>query len=94
MNLGEWFSSNLKMKKWLVFILVGLFFIAYGMNKIIFRNNIEIIEIVKYGGVFVFGVVCVVFSYIMSQKQLIQTIAEATIKSNKNINIKFRKEKK
>ena len=88
MNLGEWFSSNLKMKKWLVFILVGLFFIAYGMNKIIFRNNIEIIEIVKYGGVFVFGVVCVVFSYIMSQKQLIQTIAEATIKSNKNINIK------
>ena len=88
MNFKEWFSSNLKLKRWLFFILVGVFFISYGINKIIQNENIEIIDIVKYGGLFVLGVVCVVFSYIMSQKQIVQTIAEATIKSNKNINIK------
>lgn len=86
--LKEWFSSNLKMKRWLFFILVGVFFIAYGFNKLIQNDNIAFRDIFKYGALFAFGVVCVVFSYIMSQKQLIQTIAEATIKSNKNINIK------
>lgn len=88
MNFKEWFSSNLKLKRWLFFILVGVFFIAYGMNKIIQNDNIEIADIFKYGGLIVVGAVCVVFSYIMSQKQIVQTIAEATIKSNKNINIK------
>ena len=88
MNLKEWFSSNLKMKRWLFFILVGVFFIAYGMNKMIQNDNLELMNIFKYGGLIVVGAVCVVFSYIMSQKQLVQTIAEATIKSNKNINIK------
>ena len=88
MNFKEWFGSGLKLKRWLFFILVGVFFIAYGMNKIIQNQNIEIIDIVKYGGLIVIGAVCVVFSYTMSQKQLIQTIADATVKSNKNINIK------
>ncbi len=88
MNFIEWFKSNLKLKRWLFFILVGVFFIAYGINKIIINDNIEISQIIKYGLLFVFGVVCVVFSYIFSQQELVKTIAEATIKSNKNINIK------
>ena len=88
MNLKEWFSSNLKMKRWLLFILVGVFLIAYGMNKLIQNETIEIKDIVIYGAFFVVGVVCVVFSYIMSQTQLLKIVADAATKSNKNLNIK------
>jgi uncharacterized cofD-like protein len=88
MNLREWFSSNLKLKRWLIFILIGVFLIAYGINKLIQNDSIEIQEIIWYGFIMAMGVVCVVFSYIMSQTQLLKTVAEATTKSNKNINIK------
>ena len=84
----EWFKSNLKMKRWLFLIIVAVFFIGYAFNKLLIKDTIEISDILKYGGLFVFSTVVIVFSYIMSQKQLIQTIAEATIKTNKNINIK------
>ena len=84
----EWFRANLKMKRWLLFILAGVIFIAYSFNKLTGQNNIELKQIIIYGGLFIFGVVCIVFSYIKSQQQLIQTIAEATVKTNKNINIK------
>jgi uncharacterized cofD-like protein len=88
MNFLEWFRANLKLKRWLVFILIGVFLIAYGINKLIQNDSIEIKEILWYGGIMVVGVVSVVFSYIMSQTQLLKTVAEATTKSNKNLNIK------
>jgi len=85
----EWFRSNLKMKRWLLLIIAGVIFIAYSFNRIIVQQeHITISQIISYGFLFVLGVVIVVYSYIMSQKQLIQTIAEATVKTNKNINIK------
>ncbi len=84
----EWFKSKLKMKRWLALILIGVFFVGYGFNKILINENIEIGIIIKYGLLFVFGAIVIVFSYIMSQRQLIKTIAEEAIKSNKNINIK------
>ncbi len=88
MNFLEWFSSNLKMKRWLFFILAGVILIAYGMNKIIQNVDIHIGDILKYGAIFVVGVICVVFSFIISQQELIKTIAEAATKSNKNIDVK------
>ena len=84
----EWFRANLKMKRWLFFIIAGVIFVAYCFNRLIEKDNPDILQIVSYGTLFVLGVVLIVFSYIMSQKQLIQTIAEATVKQNKNINIK------
>lgn len=90
MGLKEWFSSKLKMKRWLIFILAGVFLISYSLAKI-FSNQItmEISNAIQYGIIFVVGCVCVVFSYIMSQRQLLMAIAEATTKSNgKSVNIK------
>lgn len=89
MSLKEWFNSKLKMKRWLIFILIGVFFISYSLAKIFSMEIMEVSSAIKYGIVFVVGCVCVVFSYIMSQRQLLMAIAEATTKSNgKTINIK------
>ena len=89
MGLKEWFNSKLKMKRWLLFILVGVFFISYSLAKIFSAETLEIEGAIQYGLIFAVGCVCVVFSYIMSQRQLLMAIAEATTKSNgKNINIK------
>jgi len=90
MGLKEWFSSKLKMKKWLFFILVGVFFISYSLAKIFAgQTTLEVTNAIQYGIVFVVGCVCVVFSFIMSQRQLLMAVAEATTKSNgKSVNIK------
>ncbi len=88
MNILEWFGSNLKVKRWLFFILAGVIMLSWGFSKILLKDEVEVLYLIKYGGLIVAGVAIIVWAYIMSQKALIQTIAEATIKSNKNINIK------
>ena len=89
MGLKEWFNSKLKMKKWLLFILIGVFLISYSLAKIFSMQTMEIKNAIQFGLIFVIGCVCVVFSYIMSQKQLLMAVAEATTKSNgKSINIR------
>ncbi len=89
MGLKEWFNSKLKMKKWLLFILIGVFLISYSLAKIFSMQTMEIKNAIQFGLIFVIGCVCVVFSYIMSQKQLLMAVAEATTKSNgRSINIK------
>ena len=89
MSLKEWFNSKLKMKRWLLLILVGVFFVSYSLAKIFSMQTMELNNAIKYGIVFVVGCVCVCISYIMSQRQLLMAIAESATKSNgKNINIK------
>jgi len=88
MNIVEWFSSNLKMKRWLFFILAGVIMLSWGFSKLLQNDSVEVPYVIKYGALTVFGIAIIVWAYIMSQKALVQTIAEATIKSNKNINIK------
>lgn len=88
MNFKEWFGSNLKIKRWLFFILVGVIFLSFGFSKLLLKEEVDIGYLIKYGLLIVIGIAVIVWAYIMSQKALIQTIAEATIKSNKNINIK------
>ena len=88
MNIKEWFSSNLKMKRWLFFILAGVIMLSWGFSKLLQNDQVDVGYIIKYGALSVFGIAVIVWAYIMSQKALVQTIAEATIKSNKNINIK------
>jgi uncharacterized cofD-like protein len=88
MNFLEWFKSGLKLKRWLVLTIIGIIGIAMGYSNISKNVNIEVSDVIFNGVIFVLGVVLVVFAYIMSQKQLVQTIAESAVKSNKNINIK------
>ena len=89
MGLKEWFNSKLKLKRWLLFTLVGVFFISYSLAKIFSMETMEIKNAIQFGIIFVVGCVCVVFSYIMSQRQLLMAIAEATTKSNgRSVNIK------
>ncbi len=89
MNIKEWFNSKLKMKRWLVLILIGVWLVAYSLAKIFSPETLEIMEAIRYGILFVGGSGCVVFAYIMSQRQLLMTVAEAATKVNgKGVNIK------
>ncbi len=88
MNFIEWFKSNLKMKRWLFFILAGVILISYGINMLIQKETIEFWDIFVNGAIIVVGVVSVVLCFIQSQHELIKIIAGDTTKTNKNINVK------
>ena len=89
MSLKEWFNSKLKMKRWLILILLGVILISFSLAKIFSEQIMEVQNAVRYGLIFVAGCVLVCISYIMSQRQLLMAIAESATKSNgKNINLK------
>lgn len=89
MSLKEWFNSKLKMKRWLILILLGVILISFSLAKIFSDQIMEVQNAVRYGLIFVAGCVLVCISYIMSQRQLLMAIAESATKSNgKNINLK------
>lgn len=89
MGLKEWFSSKLKLKKWMLLTIVGTAILAYSLAKIFATEILEVSNAIKYGLLFVLGCACVAFSFVMSQRQLLMVVAEASTKSNgRNINLK------
>lgn len=89
MSIWEWFNAKLKMKRWLILILAGVLVISYSLAKIFSAEILEVGLAIRYGLLFVLGAVCVCAAYILSQRQLLISVADAATKSNgKSINLK------
>jgi len=96
MSIKEWLSSNLKMKRWILLMILGVFLISYGLAKIFsytdsgsYGNDLlNIPDIVLYAASFIMGIVCTVIAFIMSRLQVLKAIAEPTIRSTQGVNIK------
>ena len=86
--MKDWFNSRLKLKRWLILQLIGVVLFAYGFHMLISQQTIQTDLVILYGSAMGAGILLEVVSYLMSKQQLVQTIAEATVKPNKNINIK------
>lgn len=88
-NLLEWFSSGLKLKRWFFLMLVGVILMSVSMAKFTSSDELEILQLVVYGILFVAGFASVIMSYVMSQRRILQAIAEANANPNgRDVNIK------
>ena len=76
-NLLEWFSSGLKLKRWFFLMLIGVVLMSVGIAKFTSSDELEILQLIIYGVLFVFGFASVIMSYVMSQRRILQAIAEA-----------------
>lgn len=88
-NLKEWFGSGLKIKKWLLLILVGTIVIAYGLSNIMVKTELEISDIIRICIAFALGCGLTVAGVIMAERRMLQAIAESNVSANqRNLNIK------
>ncbi len=88
-NLLEWFSSGLKLKRWFFLMLVGVVLMSMSIAKFISSDELEILQLVIYGIFFVVGFASVIMSYVMSQRRILQAIAEANANPNgRDVNLK------
>ena len=79
---GEWFGSGLKMKRWLLLVLIGTGMLSYSIAMLFTNQELEINGTVIYSLMFVFGFVAIITGFMMAQRRLLQAIAEYS--SNQN----------
>lgn len=88
-NLKEWFGSGLKMKRWLVLVLIGTIVTAYGLSNIMVKPELEITDIIRICIAFALGCGLAVAGVIMAERRMLQAIAESNVSANqRNLNIK------
>lgn len=88
-NLFEWFSSGLKLKRWFFLMLVGVLLLSYSIAKFITSDELAIAQLIMYAVFFIVGFSSVIMSFVMSQRRILQAIAEANANPNgRNVNLK------
>jgi uncharacterized cofD-like protein len=88
-SIKEWFSSGLKMKRWLFLVILGTVILSYGVANIIALKTLEMVDIFSIIIFFTFGFTCVVTGFIFAQRRLLQAVAESnTGLNNRNLNVK------
>ncbi|MBQ8298943.1 MAG: YvcK family protein [Clostridia bacterium] len=88
-NINEWFSSGLKLKRWFFLMVIGILFLSFSIAKFMISEELEIFQLVVCIAMFVVGFTSVIMSFVMSQRRILQAIAEANANPNgRNINLK------
>lgn len=88
-NLGEWFGSGLKIKRWLILVLIGTIVFSYGFANLKLANQLDIASVIVTMLYFVIGIVLVVMGFLMAQRRILQAVAESNVSSNtRNLNLK------
>ena len=88
-GIGEWFGKELRMKRWLILVLIGTGMVSYSIAQILTNQALEIYNLIVYAFMFIFGFVAVIFGFMMAQKRMLQAIAEHNAGQNyKGLNIK------
>lgn len=88
-NINEWFSSGLKLKRWFLLMIIGILFLSYSIAKFMISEELEIFQLAVCIALFIVGFTSIITSYIMSQRRILQAIAEANANPNgRNINLK------
>lgn len=88
-NFFEWFSSGLKLKRWFLLLLIGVLLLSFSTAKFISSNELQINQLIFYIILFILGFSAVIMSFFMSQRRILQAIAEANANPNgRNVNLK------
>ncbi len=88
-NFFEWFSPKLKMKRWLLLLLIGVCLLSFSIAKFISNDELKMQQLLLYGSMFVLGFSASIMSFVMAERRILQSIAEANANPNgKNMNFK------
>lgn len=88
-NLKDWFGSGLKIKRWLLLVLIGTIILSYGIANMKLSTQLSVQSIITTMLLFIIGIVAIVTGFMMSQRRIIQALAEAGSSSKtRNLNIK------
>lgn len=88
-NMKDWLGSGLKIKRWLLLVIVGTIVLSYGISNMKLSAQLNVHSIIITMLLFIIGIVAVVVGFIMAQRRIIQALAEAGNSSNaRNLNIK------
>lgn len=88
-NFFEWFSSGLKLKRWFFLLIVGVLILSFSIAKFISSDELQMQELVLYIVFFIIGFSAIIMSFFMSQRRILQAIAEANANPNgRNVNLK------
>ena len=87
----KWFKNNVRIKRWIFLILIGIVLACAGISKLFVAKTISFIGIAKVIGLFVVGFTFVVIGIIFIQKRVLEILVESTDnrmqKNKKGINI-------
>ncbi len=88
-NFLSWFGSGLKIKRWLFLVLIGTILIGYGFANILVMDILELKKIIIVAISFILGVASIVIGFMLSQRRIMQALAEANAGVNsRNLNVK------
>lgn len=88
-NIIEWFGSGLKLKRYFLLIIAGVAILSYSIAKFISSEELQLMELVVCIVCFVLGFTSVIMSFVLSQRRILKSIAEANASPNgRNINLK------
>ena len=88
-NINEWFSSGLKLKRWFFLMIIGILLLSKSIAVFMISEEIEISNLIMNMVMFVIGFTAVIMSFVMSQRRILQAIAEANANPNgRNVNLK------
>ena len=88
-NMKDWFGSGLKIKRWLLLVLIGTIVLSYGIANMKLSTQLSVQSIIITMLFFIIGIVAVVMGFMMAQKRIIQALAEAGNSSSaKSLNVK------
>ncbi|MBQ6860928.1 MAG: YvcK family protein [Clostridia bacterium] len=88
-NLFEWLSPGLKLKRWFFLLIVGVMLLSFSIAKFISSETLAMKELLSCILMFTVGFASIIMSYIMSQRRILQAIAEANANPNgRHINLK------
>ena len=88
-NINEWFSSGLKLKRWFFLMIIGVLLLSTSIAKFMVSEELELTQLVTHMIMFVFGFTVIIVSFVMSQRRILQAIAEANANPNgRNVNLK------
>ena len=74
----KWFSSNTKIKRWMLLILVGIVACCYGMATVLTSRQMEFIDVAKIVAIFVVGFIFVVYGIVAIQRRTLEILVEDT----------------
>ncbi len=88
-NLKEWLGSGMKIKRWLLLVIIGTITLSYGISNLKLANQMNLSSVLVTGLLFIIGFACIVMGFLMTQRRILRAVAEANISSNtRKLNIK------
>ena len=81
-NLKEWLGSGMKIKRWLLLVIIGTITLSYGISNLKLANQMNLSSVLVTGLLFIIGFACIVMGFLMTQRRILRAVAEANISSN------------